>query len=152
MQPALELRAEPISPAPPRREVEGFRVRLGGDELAPVRARRELARLSAHVSPEAFENTQLLVTELVTNALRHAGADIVELIASVGPQKLNVEVVNPGGPVVPGPREAAADPDPGWGLYLVGTLSDAWGVQNDSGRQRVWFEIERNGSRERRPA
>lgn len=125
------------------RRVEGFRVRIGGDELAPARARRELARLAEHVHPDVVETLRLLVTELVTNSLRHAGADAVELVVSVDPEQVRVEVVNAGAPFVPVPREAADDPDPGWGLYLVDSLSQAWGVQDDSGCQRVWFELQR---------
>lgn len=133
------------APAMPRkRRVEGFHTRLGGDELAPARARRELAALTADLSPELVDTTRLLVTELVTNSLRHAGADNIELVVSLAPDSLRVEVVNAGAPFVPLARDAVDVPDPGWGLYLVDSLSQSWGVQDDSGWQRVWFELGRN--------
>ena len=85
--------------------------------------------------------TQLLVTEVVTNSVRHAGADAVELAVSVDPKRVRVEVSNPGAPFKPRSREEAEDP--GWGLFLVDELSDAWGVSGDSAGQLVWFEISR---------
>ena len=121
----------------------GFRVRIGGDELAPRQARRELASLRCDLDPGLLDTTQLLVTELVTNSVRHAGADAVELAVAVMPERVRVEVANPGRPFLPRPREDAREPDPGWGLFLVDRLSDAWGVAEDAGRQRVWFELSR---------
>lgn len=125
---------------PPRRR---FSMRIGGDEFAPRRARRELAGLRPALEGPVLDTTQLLVTELVTNSVRHAGADAVELAVSLEPSRVRVEVANAGTPFRPRSREAVEDPDPGWGLFLVDELSDAWGVGEDSGRQRVWFEIER---------
>ncbi len=81
------------------------------------------------------------MTELVTNSVRHAGADAVDLAVSVDPTRVRVEVTNPGTPFEPRPREEAEEPNPGWGLFLVDELSDAWGVRDDPGRQRVWFEL-----------
>ena len=119
----------------------GFRIRIGGDELAPRQARRQVDGLRAEVDRSVLDTTQLLVTELVTNSVRHAGADALELAVSVDSTTVRVEVANPGAPFTPRPREEAGEPDPGWGLFLVDELSDAWGVNGEAGRQRVWFEI-----------
>ena len=119
----------------------GFRIRIGGDELAPRQARREVEALRPDLDRPVLDTTQLLVTELVTNSVRHAGADAVDLAVSVDPSRVRVEVTNPGAPFEPRPREEAEEPNPGWGLFLVDELSDAWGVQADPDRQRVWFEL-----------
>ncbi len=121
----------------------GFRIRIGGDELAPRQARREVAGLRSELGPSLLDTTQLLVTELVTNSVRHAGADAIEVAVSVDPRRVRVEVANAGAPFTPRTREESEKANPGWGLFLVDELSDTWGVQGDSGRQRVWCEISR---------
>lgn len=138
MENALALtRDDACSP----RDADGFRVRIGGDELAPRQARREVAGLRGVLHPSLLETTQLLVTELVTNSVRHAGADAVELAVAVRPDRVRVEVANPGVPFTSRPRAEARGSAGGWGLFLVDELSDAWGLLDDSGRQRVWFEL-----------
>ena len=136
---ALSHTTQPADSAPER----GFRIGIGGDELAPRQARRQVAALGSELDRSLLETTQLRVTEVVTNSVRHAGADAVELAVSVDPKRVRVEVSNPGAPFKPRSREEAEESNPGWGLFLVDELSDAWGVQGDSGRQRVWFELAR---------
>ena len=121
----------------------GSRVRIGGDELAPRQARREVAALRPEVDSSVIATTELLVTELVTNSVRHAGADAIEVAVSVDPRRGRVEVANAGAPFTPRTREESEKANPGWGLFLVDELSDTWGVQGDSGRQRVWCEMSR---------
>ena len=137
MKNALTLRQDHCL-SPPER---GFQIRIGGDELAPRQARRQVAALGSDLARPVLDTTQLLVTELVTNSVRHAGADAVDLAVSVDPARVRVEVTNPGAPFEPRRREEAEEPNPGWGLFLVDELSDAWGVEGDQGCQRVWFEL-----------
>lgn len=120
-----------------------LRVRIGGDELAPRQARSQLARLDGALDRSLLDTTQLLVTELVTNAVRHAGADAVELAVAAQSDRVRVEVANPGAPFEPRPRVDANGPDAGWGLFLVDRLSDSWGLVEEACRQRVWFELTR---------
>lgn len=127
--------------SPPGR---GFRIRVGGDELGPRQARREVAALRSQLDSSVLATTQLLVTELVTNSVRHAGADAVELAVSVDPDRVRVEVANSGAPFTPRRREETGQANPGWGLFLVDELSEAWGVRDECGDQRVWFEISRS--------
>ena len=123
---------------------DGFRLQIGGGAMAAGRARRELARLRADLDPPLLESVRLLVTELVTNSVRHAGAGAVELAVVVGSERVRVEIANPGTPFDPVVRDGQSQPDAGWGLFLVDRLSDAWGVvDEDSGNQRVWFEVRR---------
>ena len=90
------------------------------------------------------ENIRLLVTELVTNSVRHAKASTIELMVVVSRTRVHVEVANPGGGFEPRPS-GPEDSDSGWGLFLVDRLSDDWGVTQGSGTdyQRVWFELAR---------
>jgi anti-sigma regulatory factor (Ser/Thr protein kinase) len=120
----------------------GFRLSIGGGALAAGKARREIARLRADLDPPALESIRLLVTELVTNSVRHADAGTVELAVLVGSERVRVEIANPGAPFEPILREDDATSNDGWGLFLVDRLSDSWGVVEDkTGSQRVWFEV-----------
>lgn len=93
-------------------------------------------------SPEAVNAVVLLVSELVTNSVRHGGLGpqgTVELSMQALPHSIRVEVTDSG----PGFRPGSPLPDPdeggSLGLLLVERLSDAWGVSNDP--CRVWFEV-----------
>ncbi len=123
---------------------ESIRVRIPGDAGAAARARTELARLRTMLDDPVAENIRLLVTELVTNSVRHAQASAVELMVVVSRTRVHVEVANPGGGFQPrpsGPEDSAA----GWGLFLVDRLSDDWGVahEGDADYQRIWFQLAR---------
>jgi anti-sigma regulatory factor (Ser/Thr protein kinase) len=119
----------------------GFRMQVNGGPEAASRARAELAHLCGDLDPPLLDSVRLLVTELVTNSVRHANAAAIELAVMVGADRVRVEVANPGGTFEPRPRE---DTESGWGLFLIDRLSDAWGVEESgSGLQRVWFEIGR---------
>ncbi|MFD7457330.1 MULTISPECIES: ATP-binding protein [unclassified Streptomyces] len=86
--------------------------------------------------------TTLLVSELVTNALRHATGPIgVCLIRPAGlPDVLLVEVSDP---LPDPPRERAARPDDesGRGLQLVASSSRRWGSRPGVNGKTVWFEL-----------
>ena len=121
----------------------GFRLRIGGGSRAAGRARNEIGRLREELDGPVLESVRLLVTELVTNSVRHAGAGAVELVVVVGSERVRVEIGNPGVPFEPVVRDAGRESESGWGLFLVDRLSDAWGVDDDCGYQRVWFELTR---------
>jgi anti-sigma regulatory factor (Ser/Thr protein kinase) len=113
-------------------------------EAAAV-ARHALDDLADAVPGTKLRDVRLLVSELVTNAVRHANlspGDHIRLVFEVADHALRVEVHDPGGGFVP----TAPAPDParpsGWGLYLVAELSDRWGVDSDD-TTLVWFELDR---------
>ena len=123
----------------------GFRLSIGGGAHAAGKARREISRLRADLDPPLLESVRLLVTELVTNSVRHADAGTVELTVLVGTERVRVEIANPGSPFDPVLRQEDPTSDEGWGLFLVDRISDSWGVlEEDAGRQRVWFELRRS--------
>ena len=61
------------------------------------------------------------------------------------PRKLRIEVIDQGVGFVPVARDRPATEVGGWGLHLVQTLSNRWGVYE--GSTHVWFEIDRTGCR-----
>ncbi|MFF3269995.1 ATP-binding protein [Streptomyces chrestomyceticus] len=82
----------------------------------------------------------LLVSELVTNALRHASGPIGVRIVLKSGGGLLVEVSDP---VPDPPRERAATPDDegGRGLQLVACTSRRWGTRHGRTGKTVWFEL-----------
>jgi anti-sigma regulatory factor (Ser/Thr protein kinase) len=110
---------------------------------AAAEARHALADIALTADRE--RDVRLLVSELVTNAVRHANlaaGDVILLVIDVEDSVLRVEVHDPGGGFVP--RAPAPDParPSGWGLYLVEELADRWGVDSDE-KTLVWFELDR---------
>jgi anti-sigma regulatory factor (Ser/Thr protein kinase) len=111
---------------------------------APCRARAAVGGLEGSLE-EMRQPVRLLVSELVTNAVRHAGAGPagkVQVTLDCCDQGVRVVVADDGPGFVP---RLAHRPDPpvdGFGLVLVDELADRWGVQRDGGA-RVWFEIDR---------
>lgn len=108
-------------------------------------ARRALDALAEHLEQRQLHEVSLLVTELVTNSVRHAGigpTSSVGLDVSLSPTRLRVEVSDPGPgfepPAAPGPHPERIG---GWGLQLVDRLSDRWGVLRGA-ETRVWFEMD----------
>jgi anti-sigma regulatory factor (Ser/Thr protein kinase) len=125
------------------REGEYLRVQIAGDSEAAGRARRAMGRLRAEIDPPLLESARLLITELVTNSVRHAKAPLIEMAVAVSEQDVRVEIANPGGGFMARPS-GPEDTDSGWGLFLVDRLADEWGVDDSAGGyQRVWFELAR---------
>ena len=124
-------------------------MRLERELAATPEAAAEARHALDGIPPAGFpagrqSDVRLLVSELVTNAVRHAElmpGDLIRLVVYAGDSVLRVEVHDPGGGFVP--LEPAPDPTrpSGWGLYLVAELADRWGVESD-GSTHVWFELD----------
>ena len=118
-------------------------MRLPAAPSAATTARLEVTRrLSQRVTRGLLEDVRLLLTELITNALRHANMapdDQIAIRAELSDGTVRIEVRDPGrdGPVElrpPGPRGG------GYGLFLVELLTDQWGVELRDGTT-VWAEL-----------
>ncbi|MER5646649.1 ATP-binding protein [Streptosporangium sp. NPDC002524] len=88
---------------------------------------------------EQGETARLLVSELVTNALRHAWGPI-RLAVSCGEETLRCEV-NDANPVLPRVRDIDEDEEGGRGMYLLDVLSDRWGSERTLLGKVSWFEL-----------
>ncbi|MEV0387968.1 ATP-binding protein [Nonomuraea sp. NPDC050643] len=82
---------------------------------------------------------ELLVSELVTNAVRYA-CGLVRLRVVVADGLVRCEVED-GAPQLPCPREAADDEEGSRGLALVAGLSRRWGSARTRAGKVVWFEV-----------
>ncbi|HTN23674.1 MAG TPA: ATP-binding protein [Solirubrobacteraceae bacterium] len=120
---------------------ESFEV--SGGPYAPATARRLLVDLLAQRLGE-FDlfDVSVLVSELVTNAVRHAGADEGQTVlvhVAVAPGVVRVEVCDRGPGFAP-PADPRARPEGGGnGLVLLARMSSDWGVAAYDGTC-VWFE------------
>ncbi len=91
------------------------------------------------MSSDRLETLRLLVSEVVTNSVRHGCAtESVQLAIDVS-NPVKVEVADSGTGFVPSPRATAPTEVGGWGLFLVEQLAERWGVSRDGHSTRVWF-------------
>lgn len=107
-------------------------------------ARNTVDRFRERLPEQTWEDARLLVSELVTNSVRHAAMapwQQIELTLGLENGVFRAVVLDPGS----GFTHAARSPDPardgGWGLFLVDRVADRWGVAGD-GEARVWFELD----------
>src|SRR5919198_4581851 len=77
-----------------RQDPNGLRMRLGSGPDAAAEARRAIARLRAELDPPLMETLRLLVTELVTNSVRHTDCDSLTLRIAVGKAAVLTEVAD----------------------------------------------------------
>jgi anti-sigma regulatory factor (Ser/Thr protein kinase) len=113
------------------------------DSSSPSAARSALETQELPIPRGVLPDLQLLVSELVTNAVRHArmaSDQRIEVRVRVEPDHVRVEVEDPGRGFTPMPRRPDDRRDAGWGLYLVDRLADRWGVF-DGSPAVVWFEV-----------
>lgn len=99
--------------------------------------------------PAVADVACLLVSELVTNAVRHGGSLIgLRLLHST--RQLSAEIAD-GDARLPHPCQASADDEGGRGLALVAALATRWGTRRTRDGKVVWFELtnatSRRGSR-----
>jgi anti-sigma regulatory factor (Ser/Thr protein kinase) len=117
-------------------------VDISRDHLAPAAARRAVERLTGRVDDDLIPEVKLLVSELVTNSVKYGGDGAIRLkLDADRPGKVRAEVIDEGAGFVPVARDRPTTDEGGWGLHLVQTLSNRWGVRE--GSTQVWFEIER---------
>jgi anti-sigma regulatory factor (Ser/Thr protein kinase) len=121
---------------------DGLTLRLPGDRDAAAKARRALTKLRGDLDPPLMETLRLLVTELVTNSVRHTRAETVVLRILVGRSAVWTEVTDAGPGFDPAGNATASD-GTGWGLFLVERLAERWGVNQSDAGTKVWFELRR---------
>jgi len=122
--------------------------RLSHEPVSVSEARAALSPLEPAVDPPTFETLRLLVSELVTQSVRHGTgllSDDIELSVTASRERIRVEV-SENGPEPPGrfgdegPYEGS-----GWAFQLIEALSDRWGSETN-GRTRVWCELLDSGA------
>jgi anti-sigma regulatory factor (Ser/Thr protein kinase) len=119
-----------------------FDLRLEPGVRAPQEARRSLEPLRSRLDDRLVAEAMLLVSEIVTNSVRHAdlGAeDEIQVRVRATPSSIRVEVLDPGRGFHPD-AERDGDAAGGWGLWLLAKIAKRWGIEHDD-LTRVWFEL-----------
>jgi anti-sigma regulatory factor (Ser/Thr protein kinase) len=133
---------------PTHRDEALLTLELPDRPAAPSAARKALTALngSLHlISESRLLDAQLVLTEVVANAVRHGGRSgaPIGLTVRATPEVMRVEVTDDGDGFDEEP--AAERPDErggGWGLPIVAALAHRWGVDREEATT-VWFEIDR---------
>ena len=101
--------------------------------------RRTLLAFGDH---SVLENAELLVSEVVTNAVLHGGVNYAPVAVTRSSGTVRVEVTDPGRVIEAAPGELDLTTPGGLGLGIVDTVSSRWGVSPTDGGKIVWFELD----------
>ena len=125
--------------------IDSVRLSFAPDLDAPAAARRALDGFRGQLEEDVIERSALVVTEVVTNSVTHAGltaAQSIDLNVQVSPGCLRIEVTDEGtagfDPVVSLPYPGQ---NSGRGFWMVDQLTDRWGVDFPHST-RVWCEFD----------
>jgi anti-sigma regulatory factor (Ser/Thr protein kinase) len=124
-----------------REQTVTWEYRLSARPESIATARRHVRyALAAHTETSALHDIELVVSELVTNAVCHGPSGLIMLRLVTDPDgNVAGEVVDQGDGVV-AIRERDPDTAGGLGLPIVDTLTSAWGVR--PGSTHVWFRFD----------
>ena len=129
------VESDPWTPAELRRT-------LPANTAAARTAREAVVFVAEGIPQQELETARLLVTELVTNSVRHAPNGrraTVDLTVSVERNLLHIEVADRS------PTPARPKPpshEGGYGLALVDAMASRWGAEQRSGRNVTWFDLQ----------
>jgi anti-sigma regulatory factor (Ser/Thr protein kinase) len=118
---------------------------LRGGPLAASEAREHVAAANGVVPRSVRAEALLLLTELVTNAVRHGGASDglpVEVAVTRSPRGVRIVVRDPGaGFEWRGRETTSVREESGYGLLLVDRMASRWGIVRGESATTVWFEL-----------
>lgn len=117
---------------------------LSRDVEAPAHARAlvraALAGPERSDAGERVEVAELLVSELVTNVIRHSSSDVRLTVRRLPGGALRVEIGDSS--PLPPVRIHRPGADGGFGLQIVSSLAERWGVERTADGKVVWFELD----------
>jgi serine/threonine-protein kinase RsbW len=124
--------------------VREVRLSFRSDVEAPAVGRQALHDVLVETPTRTVQDAQLLLTEVMTNAIRHAGLgseDAISVLIRVSDRSVEVEVSNRGPSFDPRsapPRSRGT----GWGLLLLDRIAEDWGVRPAGANEvGVWFRL-----------
>ena len=125
-------------------EMEKQTFRVAPEPHSVPRAReRVIALAEPFVAATRIADLRLVISEVITNAVRHGGEG--DMLVAVTPKQgyLCVQVTDTGDGFAPRPRAFEPDDDDGgFGLFLVERLTRRWGLTRENSNTRVWFEFD----------
>jgi anti-sigma regulatory factor (Ser/Thr protein kinase) len=117
--------------------------RVASEPHSVPRARERVVALAEpFVAAQRIADLRLVISEVITNAVRHGGEG--DMLVTVTPKQgyLCVQVTDTGDGFAPRPRAFEPDDDGGFGLFLVERLTRRWGLTRENSNTRVWFEFD----------
>jgi serine/threonine-protein kinase RsbW len=115
------------------------------DDHAPEQARRALRELGDDIG-QRQPDAELIISELVTNAVKHSDGpteEPVELVLEAQGDSLRIEVCDAGNGFLRAAVQNRAPTDSGgWGFVIVEAIADAWGVRHN-GKTCAWAVLHR---------
>jgi anti-sigma regulatory factor (Ser/Thr protein kinase) len=121
-----------------------FQFTVPAGPAAPATARRALTHwLSSRTTDGLLSDAPLVVSELVTNSMRHAGLQddaAVRVCAAIADGVLRIEVEDGGTNGAVTRRRPNRDHGGGFGLNIIDALALRWGVERGAGTM-VWVEL-----------
>jgi integral membrane sensor domain MASE1/anti-sigma regulatory factor (Ser/Thr protein kinase) len=118
-------------------------IELEPSQDSPANARKALSPLVGALPTRVYSDLRLLVSELVTNSVRHARlrpGELIRLRVELSDRVLRVEVGDPGAGFAANLPEPVPGEPGGWGLFLTEQLADRWGIDRARGWTTVWVE------------
>ncbi|MGB7818779.1 MAG: ATP-binding protein [Ornithinibacter sp.] len=118
-----------------------MRAPIDTESVGRVRTRMADDLMARGLGEELVEDAQIVVTELLTNAFRHAHAlsdGTMRVRWKVRPESLEIEVTDGGSPTTPLPAPRGVWRDSGRGLRVVRALAHEWGSGEDRTGHVVW--------------
>jgi anti-sigma regulatory factor (Ser/Thr protein kinase) len=124
-----------------RSERQTFRV-APEPHSVPEARERVIELAEPFVAASRIADLRLVISEVITNAVRHGGEG--EMVVAVTPKQgyLCVQVTDTGDGFAPRPRAFEPDDDGGFGLFLIERLTRRWGLTREDSNTRVWFEFD----------
>jgi anti-sigma regulatory factor (Ser/Thr protein kinase) len=125
-------------------EMEKQTFRVAPEPHSVPRAReRVIALAEPFVAAARIGDLRLVISEVITNAVRHGGDGDMLVAVTPKPGYLCVQVTDTGDGFAPRPRAFEPDDDDGgFGLFLVERLTRRWGLTREDSNTRVWFEFD----------
>lgn len=131
---------EPCTPTSPLADDPALRVEVAADLEAIDGVRTQVVALAADWGFTDLEDLEVVTSELVTNAIVHAGSSPVVEVRLVGGDCVEVAVTDtdPEPPVKRIPYEQHTR---GLGLHIVDALAEEWGVREAAAGKVVWARV-----------
>ena len=116
---------------------------LPADPTSPGRARSAVLEVLGEWGLDQLSDSALLlVSEVVTNGVRHAGTGLRMTLSRPASDRVRIAVTDWAPRAGVQVRHSSRDAEGGRGLFLVDHLSDGWGSMSDDARKTVWFELQ----------
>lgn len=141
----VETPADPLAPPTPDDNARTVALRLPAEPAAVAQARRFVAARWAWLDDSTLDDVELVVSELVSNAVRH-GQPEIDLRLRVEPFALDIAVLDHGDGVIPTEAQLSdTTARSGRGLAIVDRLANSWGVEPLAGEtgKEVWASLSR---------